>query len=736
MHDLPPFAPYLQHDFPDIQKITRLLDIGTTPIRCGEKIFNESGVFYADEHLFDVFSIKILEGNPKDALKNPFSVMLTQEMATKYFGSEDPMNKTIRFRNKYDFKVTGIYQAYPPTAHMHPSMLLSFNTLNDTAIYGAENLRTDWGNNSFYTYLLLPAHYNVQSMVARFPALVSKYMNRQDFNGMDPSKFTSLGLQKLTDIHLRSHTDDEAEENGDASRVYIFSAIALFILLIACINYMNLSTARSTLRAREIGIRKVIGADRKEIILQFLTESVLLTCLATLVALGLLHLVLPLIKDLSGLPLRAEMLASWPTMLAILLTPLALGVLAGSYPALFMSRFQPIRTLKGLLKPAKGSNISFRKALVVTQFAISIILIISSVVVFQQLRYMQQSALGFDKDHLIVTPYDNALADRYESFRSELLQHPGITAITRSSRIPSGRLLDDENAYTLSGDSMRPLTTDIKYIAIDEDFVDAFGIHLAAGRNFSRLLKTDTANFLLNEAAARVIGWAVPRQAIGQVFQYGTTKGHVIGVVKDFHFESLAQPIVPMVFVLPPPAQYGFFSRMSIKIAGSHTTQALALVEQTWKRFLPETPFEYSFLDERLGKLYSSEQRQGTIFMVFGCVAIFIASLGLFGLSAFTITQRIKEIGIRKVLGASVAQLVRMLARDFLRLVLIASVIAFPIAWMAMNRWLNDFAFRIQIAWWVFGAAGLAAASIALATISVQTIKASLANPARSLRTE
>jgi putative ABC transport system permease protein len=731
----PPFGLYLPHDFPDIQKMTRLLDNGTTPFRYQEKIFNETHVFFADENLFDVFTIKVLKGNPKEALLEPFSVMLSEGLAKKYFGNEDPMNKMIRYNSQFNFKVTGIYQALPSNAHMHPEMLLSFSTLKDTAIYGEENLRTNWGNNSFFTYLLMPDHYPIKSMISQFPAFIDKRMNHKNYNGLNPSSMTSLGLQKLTDIHLYSHTDYEAEENGDISRVFIFSAIALFILLIACINYMNLSTARSALRAREIGIRKVVGAERKELIFQFLTESVLLTWLAILLAAGLFLLTIPMLNKISDQHISTGILLKWQILLPLVLTPFAIGILSGIYPALFMSSFQPVKTLKGLFK-AGGRSISFRKVLVVTQFSVSIILIISTMIVFQQLRFMQQKSLGFDKEHILTMLYYNSLSDRYESFRNDLLQNHSVLDAARSSRIPSGRLLDDQGAYTLSGDSMRPLNTDIKFVCTDYDFVPSYGIHMAAGRNFSRTYGLDTSNFLLNEAAIRAIGWNSAKDAIGKDFKYANTKGHVIGVMSDFHFESMHQQIVPMVFVLPAPAQGGYYNHLSIKISGNNIPASVSYIEDTWKKFLPDIPFQFNFLDEQFDNLYHSEQKQGTIFMIFAIIAIFIACLGLFGLSAFAITQRIKEIGIRKVLGASVSQIVALISQEFLRLVFLAALIAFPVAWFAMHNWLKDFAYRISIGWWVFLIAGIVAAFVALATISFQAIRAAVTNPATSLRTE
>jgi putative ABC transport system permease protein len=729
----PAFGPYLLNDFPDIQKMTRLYGNGITPIRYREKLFNEPDVYFADENLFDVFTQKMVAGNPKTALADPFSIMLTEEMAKKYFGNDDPINKMLRFNNQFNLKVTGIYKGFPLNSHIHPNILISFNTLNDTAVYGAEHLRTSWGNNSFFTYLLMPEKYPVKNMIAQFPAFVDRHMPHGNYNGRDPSKFTKLNLQKLTDIHLRSHTDYEAEPNGDINRVYIFASIALFILLIACINYMNLSTARSALRAREIGIRKVIGARKKELIFQFLSESVIICWVALIIAILLTWGTLPWLNKISGQQIFISSLLKWQIIVPLLLTPFVVGILSGIYPALFMSSFQPIKTLKGLFKTNGG--ISFRKVLVVAQFAISIVLIITTAVVFQQLDYMQKKSLGFDKDRMLIISYSTDVNKQYDALRTELLKNSSFKNVARSSRIPSGRLLDNMGAYTLSGDSMQPTSTDIKYIAVDYDFIPTYNIPLLAGRNFSREYGTDTASFVLNESAIKALGWKTVQNAVGKDFKYGPQKGHVVGVVSDFHFESMHQQIVPLIMVMQPES-YAPFNNASIKIAGNNISPALDHLERTWRKILPETPYQFNFLDERFDKLYQSEQKQGTIFVVFACIAIFIASLGLFGLSAFAITQRFKEIGVRKVLGANVAGIVALLSKDFLKLVMIAAIIAFPVAWFAMHNWLKDFAYRISIQWWVFVLAGILAALIALVTVSFQAIKAATANPVKSLRTE
>ncbi|MEO6129972.1 MAG: ABC transporter permease, partial [Ferruginibacter sp.] len=515
----PPFGYYFPTDFPEIKTMTRLLNTGTTPLKYKEKLINEPDVYYADDNLFDVFTLKVLKGNPKTALREPYSVMMSEEVAKKYFGDEDPMNKVLRAYNQFDVKVTGVYKAFPANSHMHPGILLSFNTLKDSAIYGAENLRTNWGNNSFFTYLVLPDHYDPKKLLARFPAFLDKRMANQ-YGSQKPSKFTKLDLQKLTDIHLYSHTDYEAEPNGDISRVYIFGIIALFILLIACINYMNLSSARSALRAKEIGIRKVIGARRKELIAQFLSESVIIAWAAIIIAFICLYFTLPWLNKISGQELSLSILMKWQILVPVFCAPFIVGILSGLYPAFFMSSFKPIETLKGLFKAGSG-NISFRKVLVIAQFSISIVLIITTIIVFQQLRYMQNTSLGYDKEHLITLPYYNTINPQYEAFRNDLLQNSGIKDVARSSRIPTGRLLDASGASTMMGDSLQPVTADIKFVSADYDFIPTYGIHVVAGRNFSRAYSMDTTNFILNEASIKAIGWKSPQDAVGKDFVYG-----------------------------------------------------------------------------------------------------------------------------------------------------------------------------------------------------------------------
>ena len=730
----PPFGPLLQTAFPDIKEITRVYPNKTTALRYKDKLFNEKNAFYADENLFDFFSVPVLKGDAHKALLDPYSVMITPAIAQKYFGDADPMNKTIRLDNhRHEFKVTGIFQAFPANSHLHPEILMSFNTLKDTAVYGEKPLTTKFNDNAFYTYLLSPKGYNIERIQSQLPNFLDNYVH---FQGV-PANFkthtvTNLSFQKLTDIHLRSHLDSEIEENGDIARVYIFSAIAFFILLIACINYMNLSTARSILRAREIGVRKVIGARRKEIISQFLSESVLITCIALILAILLTFLSLPFINKLSNQSLLFSSLFHWQILLSVLALPFVIGLVSGIYSALFMSSFVPVKVLKGIINVGSG-NISFRKVLVVVQFSISIILIVATTVVYRQLQYMHSKNLGFNKDHILTMNYTSALNKSYNSFRSDLLKNAAIKNVARSSYIPSERLLSAGGADVLESGKMQPINFELKFMTTDYDFLQTYDMQMAAGRNFSHAFSTDTSNFLINETAARALGWKTPQDALGKGMKYDNVSGKVIGVVKDFQFESLHQSVIPLLFELPSD---NYYSRISVKIDGHNVQSAINNLRDTWQKYLPETPFDFTFLDEKFDQLYRSEQQQGSLFTIFSCIAIFIACLGLFGLSAFTITQRVKEIGIRKVLGASVPQIVTELSKDFLKLVLIAAVIAFPIAWWSMSKWLVNFAFHIGIGWWGFVMAGTIALTIAFATISFQSVKAALANPVRSLRSE
>jgi len=727
----PAFGEPLLTAFPEIEKMTRLYSNGNTSFVYGDKKFFERKVFFADQNFSDVFKVNMVKGNSKKALEHPFTVIITEEIAKKYFGDQDPIDKIVKLDNLMPCKVGGVFQSFPANTHIHPDVLISFTTLNDSTIYGARNLQTSWGNNSFYTYIVLPKNYDASKMQGRLPSFIDKYYHFPDEPpGFVGSKFTHLYLHKLTDIHLKSHLDDEIEANGDIKRVYIFSVIAFFILLIACINYMNLSTARSVLRAKEIGIRKAVGAERKEIILQFLSESVVISWIAIVLAIACAALLQPLLNKFSGQELSIENLLRWQIILPLLIVPFLIGIGSGIYPALFMSAFNPVRVLKGLFKI--NGNLSLRKALVIVQFSISIVLIICTGIVFKQLKFMQEKALGLDKDYVITMNNTAELRTKFEGFRNELLQNHDIKNIARSSRVPSGRLLDAQDVAVPANDTIIPLHVDLKMVSVDYSFVPTYSIPIVAGRNFSHDYGDDSTGFIINEAAVKILGWKSNANAINKELIYGGIKGQVIGVVKDFNFESLRQPIVPLILF----SNSNWLNGISVKLSGRNLASTLAFVENTWKKYLPETPFDYSFIEDRFAKLYEAEKRQKSIFTSFAFIAIFIACLGLFGLSAFTISQRVKEIGIRKVLGADVSSIVGLLSKDFLKLVLYAAIPAFCIAYYFMNKWLQDFAYRISIPFWIFLLAGIIATIIAFITISFQAIKAATANPVKNLRTE
>ncbi|GGC01028.1 ABC transporter permease [Dyadobacter sediminis] len=721
----PPFGPLVKQDFPQVEEVVRLLQMGAL-FRYGDKVFEEEDLFVAEPAIFKVFTFQVLQGNAASALENPFSVMFSKLMAEKYFGNENPVGKTVRLDNQFDYTVTGVFEPLPSQSHFHPQFLVSFSSLNDDRVYGAENLRTNWGNNAFSTFLLLPENYNPQNLVNAFPAFQNRHIEP------NASKYSRLDLMKLTDIHLHSHTDSEIEANGDIQYVYLFSAIALFILIIACINYMNLATARSAMRAKEVGMRKVIGAVRYQLIRQFLSESLLLVIIGLLLAMVIIVLCLPYLNSFTQKQLSFRSLLD-PVFLSIVVCiTLFTGLIAGSYPAFFMTSFQPLSVFRGKITTALKKG-TLRQVLVVTQFAIAVVLIISTTVVYKQMQYIRNYELGYAKDQVVLLRAGNDTTTNFESLKQRFKANSNILEVGRSSRIPSGRLLDSWEAYVSKGDSMAPSNINIKSLSVDEDFISAYEIEMAAGRNFSRDYSTDKTNgFILNETAIKLMGYKNPASAIGDRFGYGPIRGQIIGVTRDYHFESLHQKVAPVVMF----RQNDRLGWMSVHIAGRNIKESLAHIKAVWQQEFPDRPFNYGFLDQRFGELYAREQTQQLLFGIFAGIAIFISCLGLLGLSMFMAEIRIKEIGVRKVLGASVTSLVILLSNDFLKLVVIAILIASPVAWYAMNSWLQDFAYHTEIQWSVFAFAAVISIAIALSTISFQSIKAALINPVKSLKTE
>jgi putative ABC transport system permease protein len=736
-HIAPPFGPLLKNDFPDFEEVCRTLQIrallalqenGTE-----QKAFNEDNAFYAEPNLFNIFSIDVKSGNPKTALTDPYKIMLSEETAQKYFGNADPVGKQLKLANTYNMEVAGVFKDFPSQSHWHPDVLISFSTLEDTTIYGRRGLENNYGNNSFGTYALVKEPFDAARVQAQFPEFLNKYMGAvaSQNNLPKPSSFTRLYLQKLTDIHLHSHLDSEVETNGNITNVYMMGVIGLFIILIACFNFINLATAQATKRSKEVGLRKVVGAFKMQLINQYLSESILVALFSLLLALGFSWLGIRWLNEFTEKQIDLNLITNFPLTLGLLGFALLVGLLAGLYPAFVVSGFKPVAILKGQVGSARGKG-GIRKTLVVVQFAISIALMIATAITFQQLNYLNSRDLGYDKDQVIALRFFGDLAPNYDAFYNELIKQSAIRNASRSSRVPTGRLLDSQgNAIIQKGDSMMTADVVIKSIRSDHEFFDTYGIEFVNGRNFSKEVKSDDSlGFILNEAAVKMLG-VTNEDVLTRDFQYGNVKGRVIGVVQDFHFESLHEEIVPMVF---QPSR--FYNRISVKVAGKDMQKAIAHIEKTWRSFIPHRPFEYNFLSEQYRQLYESEQKQGKLFTVFSGLAILIACLGLFGLASFNTLQRVKEIGIRKALGASMPSILTLLSKEMVILVLIANIIAWPLSWYFMNEWLGGFAYRTNLNIGIFILSTLAALFIALATVSSQTIKAAMTNPANTLRYE
>ncbi len=739
----PPFGPLLKNDFGEIELMARTLQYGAVVglEKDGElNSFTENDVFLAEPDLFKIFDIHIKSGDPAKDFKRPFTVMLSEETALRYFNDLNVVGKRLRFDNSLDLEVTGVYEDFPPQTHWHPDFLVSFVTLEDDNIYGRKGLETNWGNNSFSTYLLLAEGTDPKKMVAQFPDFIDKHYGtyaKANFGVPDnfvASKTTELTLQKVTDVHLRSHLDDEIEVNGNINNVYMMSVIGVFIVLIACFNFINLSTARATKRAKEVGLRKVVGAFKNQLILQYLSESILIALFSLTLSLVIAFFAIEWLNQFTGKQLVLDLLTNWKLSLGLVGFAVFVGTLAGIYPAFVVSGFKPALVLKGHQGSAKGKG-GLRRTLVVAQFSISIVLIIATAITFQQLNYMNTRDLGYDRSQVITLTYYGILAQQYDAFYNEMLVHQTIKNVGRSSRIPTGRLLDSQgNAVAMKGDSLIDTGVNLKYVSVDQEFFDTYGVEVVAGRNFSKEIPTDDSlAYLINEAAVRAIGWKTNDEGIDKDFSYGGTKGKLIGVVKDFHFESLHQEVAPMIFI---PINQGGANYLAVKINGKDVQQGIAHLETLWKKMLPGRPFEYQFMDDRYARLYEAEQKEGTLFTIFSGLAIFIACLGLFGLATFNTLQRIKEIGIRKVLGASVPSILTLLSREIVMLIIAANLVAWPVAWYFMNQWLHSFAYHIDMSILAYVVSALASIAIALITVSAQTIKAAMTNPANTLRYE
>jgi putative ABC transport system permease protein len=730
---MPPVAQAMKNDYPEVQDATILRVAGVPKITYKDKSFKDYEMVFVDPNFFGIFTIPLIEGDAKTALQQPNTIIISKAIAKKYFGNEDALRKTLVFPDNKNaaFKVAGVIDKVPDNSHFHFDLFAS--------MLSVEEAKSDsWMGSNFFTYLLLKKVADYKKLEGKLPGMVEKYMGPQIQQNMGISlkqfitKGNHLGfaLQPLTSIHLYSHANYELRPPGNAMYVYIFGAIAIFMLLIACINFINLSTASASQRAKEVGVRKVIGSGRMQLIKQFLIESALLVFIALFLSSILVKLALPFFNSISSQHLHFDF--NLKIISAFAGIGLLVSFIAGSYPAFYLSSFKPIEVLKGKFIAANKS-FGLRSSLVVFQFFISVGLIIGTIVVWQQMRFIQNKNLGYDKEQLLTIPNSYALGKNEEVFKQEMLQDPQIVNATVSSYKPAGPSNGGNAlAYPEGHDNEIMRTTEYH---VDENYIPTFEMKMAAGRNFSKNFATDSTAMILNETAVKAFGWS-NTMAIGKtIIRENSSRGtnvpyHVIGIVKDFNFQSLHQPIAPLLMTLEP--DWGLIFK--VKTAGIQ--DLIASMKTKWDRFNTGEPFTFTFMDDLYDKTYAAEQNTGTILNIFALLTILVACLGLFGLATYTAEQRTKEIGIRKVLGASVTSVTKMLSKDFIKLVFIACLIAFPLSWWAMNKWLQSFAYRIHISWWIFLAAGIISILIALITVSFQAIKAAVANPVKSLRSE
>lgn len=732
-HTAPPFGPLLKSDFPeDVEVSARLFNFNPL-IKSGGNSFEEERFFFADTDAFELFSWEIVAGEGKSALEEADGIVLSESTAKRYFGNDNAVGKELLASldgQEMTFQVRGVMKDMPENSHFHVDFLASMVPV--IQFYGGlEPFMSNFGSNNFSTFIRLRPGLDYKAFEAKLPALIDRHMGENQA-GIPVSKETRLMLWPIGDVHLYSNLDSEIEPNGNIDYVYVYLAVAFFILLIACINFMNLSTARSSLRSMEVGLRKVMGADRGLLIKQFLGESFVMTFFSMILALMLVYLFLPTFSDFTERPLNLNFIHHPQYLLLVVGIIAFVGFISGSYPALFLSGFTPAKVLKGAFKAGKVHE-RFRSVLVIGQFAISVILIVAVLVVISQLNFMQSKDLGFKKDDIVVLPTSARITDNFLIFKDRLENHPGIQAVTVSTRVPSGRLLDSQGGTAEVNGEMSQLTIRIADIQVGHNFMETYGIALVAGRDFDFTLASDsTEAFILNETAVKEVGWSSPEEAIGKQFLYGGRRGFVTGVMKDFHFESLHQPIVPIVFYIPQNRM----NQVSVKMDADQRDQVLAYLEDEWAEARPDFPFEPIFVDEGFNRQYEAENRVKTIFTFFSALTIFISVLGLLGLVTFATEQRTREIGIRKVMGAETGNILLLLGKDFLKLVAFGFLIAIPISWFGMNNWLDDFAYKIGVSWTVFLWAGLLAGTIAAITVISQTLKAAWANPVASIKNE
>lgn len=720
-----PMGPALKSAFPEVKASARVF-LDNLIIQKDENNFIDETIAYADAALFDVFTFPLLEGKASTVLEAPYTIVLSETASKKYFGIENPVGKTLLLDGKFPAAVTGLMKDIPNNAHFRVDILVSMSTLLKE---WNQNMATNWTRFGFYTYLLLPENYDVAKLSSRLPAFLDEHVN------LTETKYT-LSLEPLKSVYLYGKARGSrtgTSLHGNINNVYIFSVVSLFVLIIGAINFINLATAFSLKRAKETGVRKVLGASRKQLIIQYLMDAVFLSLVAYLLACVLCIVLLPLFNNISGKVISESIFEQPFYLLCLFFIALFAGLLSGIYPAFFLSGVKPIGSLKGrFISGLKG--VAMRKALVVTQFSISIILIVATIVVYNQLHYMRNQDLGFKKDHMLVIDFhfDERILEHTEIVKAQLKEIPGVTFASIGSAVP-GRA-NRKLSLEIENNSGNMIKADWDLYAVDKDFLEQYNINIVAGRNFSPQIASDTTTaILINEAAVKTLGYKDPADALGKRFAQKGSNGLVTGVIKDFHFESYAENIQPLAIKMSP----WFFTFITLNVSSNNINATIRSLENKWKSIAPGLPLIYNFSDETYDAQYKDEARFGKIFVCLATLAIFISCLGLYGLSAFSIVQRTKEIGIRKILGATSLNMICSLSKDFLKLVLLAIVIASPVAWLLMHQWLVDnYAYRISIGWRVFATAGIISATIAFFTVCFHTVKAAIANPVNSLRTE
>ncbi|MCF8236296.1 MAG: ABC transporter permease [Bacteroidales bacterium] len=703
-------------DFPEVEDFVRMhTGIKTALINFEDQQLKVDHLVFADTSIFNIFTFEFIEGNPETALKNPFSVVLTESTAQRIFGEEDPLGKVIEYENAFDFKVTGIIKD-PKNSHIEIGALANFIALK--TIRNDPDFLKRTGSWNYPAYFLLSGNADADALTQK----INKYFSSR-VNWKDDDEMPQFNLRPLKEVYFETEIQAANTKQGNLQFVRIFLAVAVFILLIACINFINLSTAKSALRAKEIGVRKVVGSARRQLIAQFLTESVIISLFALLIALFFVELMMPVFRDMlnSGISLNYNPLL----VVIMILGAVFIGMLAGLYPAFYLTSVKPVSIISG--EGSKGKKgAAFRKALIVFQFSITIILLIGTLVVYSQLDYVKNKNLGFEKEHIIYLTLNRDIKKNLKSFNDRIENIPGVESLAYTSQVPG--YITWTEGLQIEGERVA-----FRFAPVDPDYIPVLGIEMAEGRNFIENSESDMFDkYIINETAAKAFKWEEP---IGQTFDNGYwDRGKVIGVVKDFHFKSLHSKIEPLVMRWHP----GWHHTALIKLKPSSLPGVLDHIEKEWKAVTNEFPFEYNFLDKSYDKLYKSEQRFGKIFIYFSALAVFVACLGLFGLASFFAIQRTKEIGIRKVVGANTSGLVFLLIRDFTKWVLLANIIAWPLAYIWMGKWMQNFAYRKELIseYWAFIAAGLISLLIAVITVSWQAMRSASANPVDAIKYE